>query len=381
MAFVCGVCGDRAISKNFGAYTCAPCKAFFRRNAPRNKSSCFYGGDCDVTHFTRKFCQKCRLNKCYAIGMRKYEMSYVWTPDSEDTPNDNTMISHKAIDQHIINDLIDPRLADQLANKELFLNNQQKFKLATVSIVRHISNFSICFNEFEINKIRELLTAMNWIREPTGGMITGELADPMQYKMTMATRFNKLIQNFTKMTKQLNSFNNLCGNDMIALIKYGCVENIMMRSVQYYNHRDRYWTICADNKSSFILKMDFIAKCEPLIGDSYIRYFDIMCPEWDSDRLIVDLLTAIVLFDPNRPNLKHRHVIKFEQNLYMYLLLRYILLKYCIFGSEMAKLKFLRIMSSIKEINTLGVITKLNWSHANPGDVGPFISEILDLDT
>ncbi|CAG2103564.1 unnamed protein product [Medioppia subpectinata] len=222
--------------------------------------------------------------------MRKYEMSDVWTPDFEDTPNDYTMISHEAIDQHIINDSIDPRLADQLADKEL-----------------HISNFNVGFNEFEINKIRELLIAMNWIREPTGGAITGELADPMQYKMTMVNRFNKLIQNFTKMTKQLNSFNNLCGDDMIALIKYGCVENIMMRSVQYYNHMDRYWTICADNKSSFILKMDFTAKCEPMIGDSYIRYFDIMCPEWDSDRLIVDLLTAIVLFDPNRPNLKYRH--------------------------------------------------------------------------
>ncbi|CAG2103563.1 unnamed protein product, partial [Medioppia subpectinata] len=216
-------------------------------------------------------------------------MSDVWTPDSEDTPNDNTMISHEAIDKHIINDSIDPRLADQLADKELFLNNQQKFKLATVSIVRHINNFSVCFNEFEINKIRELLTAVKWIREPTGNTITGELADLVQYKMTMATRFDRLIQNFIKMTKQLNPFNNLCGNDMIALIKYGCIENLLMRSLEYYNQKDRYWTINTGCNSSLLLKLDFTAKCEPLMGDCYIRYFEIMCPEWDSDELIMDL--------------------------------------------------------------------------------------------
>ena len=33
----CGVCGDRAISRNFGALTCETCKAFFRRNALRRE--------------------------------------------------------------------------------------------------------------------------------------------------------------------------------------------------------------------------------------------------------------------------------------------------------------------------------------------------------
>ena len=33
---ICGVCGDRALSYNFDAITCESCKAFFRRNAPKN---------------------------------------------------------------------------------------------------------------------------------------------------------------------------------------------------------------------------------------------------------------------------------------------------------------------------------------------------------
>ena len=34
---ICGVCGDKALGYNFNALTCESCKAFFRRNALRNK--------------------------------------------------------------------------------------------------------------------------------------------------------------------------------------------------------------------------------------------------------------------------------------------------------------------------------------------------------
>jgi hypothetical protein len=36
---ICGVCGDRALGYNFNAVSCESCKAFFRRNALKNKAS------------------------------------------------------------------------------------------------------------------------------------------------------------------------------------------------------------------------------------------------------------------------------------------------------------------------------------------------------
>ena len=36
---ICGVCGDKALGYNFNAVTCESCKAFFRRNALKNKVS------------------------------------------------------------------------------------------------------------------------------------------------------------------------------------------------------------------------------------------------------------------------------------------------------------------------------------------------------
>lgn len=69
---ICGVCGDKALGYNFNAVTCESCKAFFRRNALIPKEfRCPFTNDCKITTVTRRFCQKCRLDKCFSIGMCK----------------------------------------------------------------------------------------------------------------------------------------------------------------------------------------------------------------------------------------------------------------------------------------------------------------------
>lgn len=74
---ICSVCGDKALGYNFNAMTCESCKAFFRRNALSTKGfTCPFSESCEITVVTRRFCQKCRLDKCFNIGMKKeYIMS------------------------------------------------------------------------------------------------------------------------------------------------------------------------------------------------------------------------------------------------------------------------------------------------------------------
>ncbi|XP_065095896.1 nuclear hormone receptor HR96 [Ochlerotatus camptorhynchus] len=76
-AKMCSVCGDKALGYNFNAMTCESCKAFFRRNALSTKGfTCPFSESCEITVVTRRFCQKCRLDKCFHIGMKKeYIMS------------------------------------------------------------------------------------------------------------------------------------------------------------------------------------------------------------------------------------------------------------------------------------------------------------------
>uniref|UniRef100_A0A915DTR1 Nuclear receptor domain-containing protein n=1 Tax=Ditylenchus dipsaci TaxID=166011 RepID=A0A915DTR1_9BILA len=69
---VCRVCGDKAYSYNFNVITCESCKAFFRRNANKEKEiRCPFNEQCDINIVSRRFCQRCRLQKCFRVGMKK----------------------------------------------------------------------------------------------------------------------------------------------------------------------------------------------------------------------------------------------------------------------------------------------------------------------
>ncbi|CAF1296947.1 unnamed protein product [Adineta ricciae] len=70
----CLVCDAPAVGINFAVPTCAPCKAFFRRNAVklgRRDYVCQQDGDCPVAYKSRRFCNCCRLAKCFRVGMQK----------------------------------------------------------------------------------------------------------------------------------------------------------------------------------------------------------------------------------------------------------------------------------------------------------------------
>lgn len=68
----CAVCGDKAIACNFNAVTCESCKAFFRRNAfKETRLKCLFENRCVIDRVTRRFCSKCRLLKCFQIGMKR----------------------------------------------------------------------------------------------------------------------------------------------------------------------------------------------------------------------------------------------------------------------------------------------------------------------
>ncbi|CAF1216135.1 unnamed protein product [Adineta steineri] len=69
----CFVCGAEAHGYNFDQITCESCKAFFRRNALKSmeRFRCRNNDTCVITAITRKRCKRCRLIKCFEVGMRK----------------------------------------------------------------------------------------------------------------------------------------------------------------------------------------------------------------------------------------------------------------------------------------------------------------------
>lgn len=70
-AHLCRVCGDHASGNHFGVLSCEACKSFFRRSARMsNQYACRGARNCLVTAKTRNRCPFCRLQKCFAVGMK-----------------------------------------------------------------------------------------------------------------------------------------------------------------------------------------------------------------------------------------------------------------------------------------------------------------------
>ncbi|CAG2181419.1 unnamed protein product, partial [Oppiella nova] len=94
------------------------------------------------------------------------------------------------------------------------------------------------------------------------------------------------------------------------------------------------------------------------------------------DSLIFDLLTAILLFNPSLPDLTHRDVIKFQQKLYLYLLKRYLMIKY---DQPDSDVKCAKILSIINDLHVLAHLHRQITAQRDPKQIGPLLQEVYSI--
>ncbi|CAG2110248.1 unnamed protein product [Medioppia subpectinata] len=204
---VCTVCGDRAIGTNFGALTCESCRSFFRRNATRfEEFGCFFGDNCEVNRLTRKFCKKCRIDRCLANGMKKEALTYGENNDSR-----------------------------------RYRRKRPKNGAPIVSVTDE-HKVESCLT-LEINRFKELFNSLAVVR--------GNPVTTIAYETNTASDGIQLIQNradlkFTRMVKMsanINGFNELCEDDKIALLKAGCPQLWLLQNIVDFDVEGQFWRI------------------------------------------------------------------------------------------------------------------------------------------
>ncbi|CAG2121313.1 unnamed protein product, partial [Medioppia subpectinata] len=184
---LCEVCGETANGYNFNAITCESCKSFFRRNALTDKEyKCAFKQNCLINVSTRRYCRRCRLKKCFDLGMKKE-----WILSEEQrmrrkplknnrknrSTNDNEInfmtdssCEEQEGNENADNDVLDKVFADNSISDEE-INTQIKeienciednaYEMSVISVGRPIDNYSTTFNELEANRLGELLSAAN----------------------------------------------------------------------------------------------------------------------------------------------------------------------------------------------------------------------------
>ncbi|CAG2165392.1 unnamed protein product, partial [Oppiella nova] len=259
---ICEVCGDKAIGRNFTAITCEPCKAFFRRTGLKNKPLiCPSNGKCIINSLTRKICQKCRLEKCLTVGMKKEfirngeenelkkqmlrenklkrklhkeRTNCMTSPDTNSTNdtdfgnevlsdlleksvniNDNSVSDQSMGIENVIT--INTNVKNGSLLSDIISRSQRIYSL--VPMYKELTDYN-GMNELERNRIREIMSASNVCNYQLSQK--RHLINTREEFCKKSTNINEsLIKDMITFTKNLSGFKTICTEDQISLFKYG----------------------------------------------------------------------------------------------------------------------------------------------------------------
>ncbi|CAG2163688.1 unnamed protein product [Oppiella nova] len=337
------------MAKNFGALSCEPCKTFFRRNAMKTDIKCQYYDNCIIDEKSRKFCAKCRLEKCLRVGMkrdwmnsadeikgkksdnqRKRHTKSSKTSDpsintsknsdplenqdffhgllddnsfsdiqlnqqiyeienslTSDSSKSSNDIQNNEVNSCIPNDELDVRHEIPIDIKDEVMRKAVEFELAVIPIARPVAEYKCDFNATEIHILREIMQSIKYIEIREKGRRV-EIKNNVEFVVNFADIFDAEIRRITKCVKGMNDFQKFDESDQISMIKYGCFEAMYLRSIIHFDHQDKVLVLPTDRNVTLVLKMDFLRN-KLKVYDFYEQYIHKISPIWDSDRLDLKL--------------------------------------------------------------------------------------------
>ncbi|CAG2167200.1 unnamed protein product, partial [Oppiella nova] len=240
LCMICG--GSKLVRRYFGAITCDSCKSFFRRMALKNiQLKCSTDGKCNITANPRKLCQKCRLEKCLAVGMRKE-----FIKDVKQNEMRKQLIRESKLKQqnciHYSNTNTEPN--EQNMQIESYVTNsdnnnnliQDSFPLAILPMFQEITDYH-GLNQSHCDRILQLFKASSIIDYPLSTNVV-EISDRntvFSLNELNVTGGEQHVRNIVKLIKGLNGFQNICQHDQLLLVQHGCLDLIILRFMKYFN--------------------------------------------------------------------------------------------------------------------------------------------------
>lgn len=186
------------------------------------------------------------------------------------------------------------------------------------------------------------------------------------------------IKRIIKMAKQIYAFAQLCQEDQVALLKGGCIELMVLRSVMNYDTEKHAWQIPAYSCLR-VLSLDVLKEASQLgvnLYEEHLKFASSFCSVWKNDENILLILSAIALFTPDRVNVVHPNVVKKVQDGYFYLLQRYLHTR---FPGCQAQEIFLTLTGKLIELHSLNDAHIKLFMEVNPKQIEPLLIEIFDL--
>lgn len=121
------------------------------------------------------------------------------------------------------------------------------------------------------------------------------------------------IKRLIKMVKKINAFKNMCQEDQVALLKGGCTEMMILRSLMQYDVDHSIWNIPHSREIMTSIKGDVLKLAKNNVYEEYENFIRTFESRLRKDENIILIMSAIVLFTPTRAKTVHTDVIILEQ--------------------------------------------------------------------
>lgn len=119
------------------------------------------------------------------------------------------------------------------------------------------------------------------------------------------------IRRLIKMAKKISAFKNMCQEDQVILLKGGCIEMMILRSVMQYD-ADHTWKIPQSEATMTSIKTDILKLANGNVYEEYEKFIRSFDQKLRKDENVILIMSAIVLFT-HRTRIIHRDVLTFEQ--------------------------------------------------------------------
>ncbi|PAA59858.1 hypothetical protein BOX15_Mlig031075g1, partial [Macrostomum lignano] len=348
----CGVCGDKALGFNFDAVSCESCKAFFRRNAAKGVEAlkCPYEGNCRIDISNRRFCKRCRLRKCFDVGMKK---EYILTEEEKTE-------KRKKIDQ---NKLLRTLETLGLLPKELTPSELADREIMSESDVQELTQLAEYYRQSAEVRVAE-----------RHGQRAANVDDLINFAELSVMRVIDL-------SKKLDEFRQLSQPDKVCLLKGGALELILLRGVISFDPDHARFldeTDTASAESDSMQGQDFLRAAGPNAGHAFFQLARTLRSNLQCDHHTLVLLLACCLFSPDRAGLspEGRDLVEESQVKYCMLLERLLRTRFTV---SHARKVYPQLLTQLAELRGLEKDFSDLATMSNPRFVPPLMSEFLDL--
>ncbi|UJR16570.1 hypothetical protein I4U23_003471 [Adineta vaga] len=349
---VCAICGDRAVGFNYDALSCASCKAFFRRNAhqSREKLRCFTNqGQCSVAHDVHRKCPRCRLDRCFSVGMRK---DFILSEEEKQRRKKRLEENRSATAQQSFTSSIVSNIEPIDDFDRLLLDIDQTKNEDSIGMENLLFGTLSIEDWLTIESVRSSFLSMFQNLHPC--QFVFDTSDQTSALVSWSQNTNQIALSFITFFRHIDEFENLdYSDDRLLLIKHNLLSVFPIfkcylhktaadhcTSAEEEKHR-QFYKLCGDSSN---------------ILDGFIEMKLILVALTEQDPAVLSILMTILLFtdrlsmDENQRSLNDPIAVSRAQSHYTRILWNYIVNKK---GEHEAYKYFIQVLAVIFRIQKL----------------------------